>query len=75
MCSKARLRGVDMAGKFDKQQVRARLLGEIQAGRVIYDALCGSGITAKMAARSGADLVTTFNIAYYGMQGLSSMAG
>ena len=64
-----------MAGKYDKGQVISRLTREIEAGRVIYDALCGSGITAKMAARSGADLVTTFNLAYYRMQGLSSMAG
>ena len=48
---------------------------ERDAGRAIYDALCGTGITAKMAARGGADLVTTFNLAHYRMQGLSSMAG
>ena len=47
----------------------------LDAGRAVYDALCGSGITAKFAARGGADLVTTFNLAYYRMQGLSSMAG
>ncbi len=64
-----------MAGKYTKQQVVERLLAERQAGRVIYDALCGTGITAKMAARGGADLVTTFNLAYFRMQGLSSMAG
>ena len=48
---------------------------ERDAGRAIYDALCGTGITAKMAALGGADLITTFNIAHYRMQGLSSMAG
>ncbi len=52
-----------------------RLRAERDAGRALYDALCGSGITAKFAARGGADLVTTFNLAYYRMQGLSSMAG
>ncbi|MCY4382061.1 MAG: phosphoenolpyruvate hydrolase family protein [Nitrospinae bacterium] len=52
-----------------------RLRAERDAGRAVYDALCGSGITAKFAARGGADLVTTFNLAYYRMQGLSSMAG
>ena len=64
-----------MAGKYTQDQVVARLRAERQAGRPIYDALCGSGITAKMAARGGADLVTTFNLAHYRMQGLSSMAG
>lgn len=64
-----------MAGKYSKDQVVARLRAERKAGRPIYDALCGTGITAKMAARGGADLVTTFNLAHYRMQGLSSMAG
>ncbi|MEK6711998.1 MAG: phosphoenolpyruvate hydrolase family protein [Nitrospinota bacterium] len=64
-----------MAAKFTRDEVVARLQGERRAGRAVYDALCGSGITAKFAARGGADLVTTFNLAYYRMQGLSSMAG
>ncbi len=64
-----------MAGRFTKDQIVTRLRAEREASRAIYDALCGSGITAKFAARGGADLVTTFNLAYYRMQGLSSMAG
>lgn len=64
-----------MAARFTREDVIARLQAERRSGRAIYDALCGSGITAKFAARGGADLVTTFNLAYYRMQGLSSMAG
>ncbi len=64
-----------MNGKYNRQQVVARLRAERDAGRAIYDALCGTGITAKMAALGGADLVTTFNLAHFRMQGLSSMAG
>lgn len=64
-----------MAGKFSKEQIVDRLNAERNAGRAIYNALCGSGITAKMAARGGADLVSTFILAYFRMQGLSSMAG
>lgn len=64
-----------MVGKFSKDQVMERLRSERDAGRAVFDALCGSGITAKFAARGGADLVTTFNLAYFRMQGLSSMAG
>ena len=60
---------------FSRNEIVARLRAERDAGRAVYDALCGSGITAKFAARGGADLVTTFNLAYYRMQGLSSMAG
>ncbi|MGE0563453.1 MAG: phosphoenolpyruvate hydrolase family protein [Pseudolabrys sp.] len=52
-----------------------RLRAERAAGRAVYDALCGSGITAKMAARGGADLVTTHCLAHFRMQGMSSMAG
>lgn len=60
---------------FDRPTIIARLRAERDAGRAIYDALCGSGITAKMAARGGADFVTTHSLAYFRMQGLSSMAG
>lgn len=63
-----------MAG-FDRETIVNRLRAERAAGRAIYDALCGSGITAKMAARGGADFVTTHSLAYFRMQGLSSMAG
>jgi len=63
-----------MAGK-SRESIVERLRAEIRAGRPVYDALCGSGITAKMAARGGADLVTTHCLAYYRMQGMSSMAG
>ncbi|MCL4799165.1 MAG: phosphoenolpyruvate hydrolase family protein [Burkholderiales bacterium] len=64
-----------MAARFDRDTILSRLRAEIGAGRPVYDALCGSGITAKMAARGGADLVTTHCLAYFRMQGLSSMAG
>ena len=59
----------------DRCGIVARLRAERDAGRAIYDALCGSGITAKMAARGGASIVTTHALAYFRMQGMSSMAG
>jgi len=61
--------------KFDRDTIVRRLNAEAAAGTAIYDALCGSGITAKMAARGGASMVTTHSLAYFRMQGLSSMAG
>ena len=64
-----------MAARLDRNTIVARLRAERAAGRAIYDALCGSGITAKMAARGGASMVTTHALAYFRMQGLSSMAG
>jgi hypothetical protein len=65
----------DMARRYDRVTLVERLHAEIDAGRPIYDALCGSGITAKMAARGGADMITTHCLAYFRMQGMSSMAG
>lgn len=64
-----------MRSRFSREDVVARLESERQSGRAIYDALCGSGITAKFAAHGGADLISTFNLAHFRMQGLSSMAG
>src|SRR5262245_86469 len=64
-----------MAARLDRKTIAGRLHAEREAGRAIYDALCGSGITAKMAARGGANMVTTHSLAYFRMQGLSSMAG
>lgn len=64
-----------MASKFDRETIVRRLRAECAVGTAIYDALCGSGITAKMAARGGASMVTTHSLAYFRMQGLSSMAG
>jgi predicted TIM-barrel enzyme len=58
-----------------RDTINRRLRAERAAGSAIYDALCGSGITAKMAARGGASMVTTHDLAYFRMQGLSSMAG
>lgn len=64
-----------MAHHLTHKTIMQRLHAERDAGRTIYDALCGSGITAKMAARGGADMITTHILAYFRMQGLSSMAG
>ena len=61
--------------KFTRDEINARLKSERDAGRAIYNALCGTGITAKMAAKGGADLITTHILAYFRMQGMSSMAG
>jgi len=64
-----------MARRYSRATLVEQLRAEIRDGRPIYEALCGSGITAKMAARGGADMVTTHCLAYFRMQGMSSMAG
>ena len=62
-------------GRFSREEIVERLHAVRASGGVVYDALCGTGITAKMAARGGADMVTTHVLAFFRMQGLSSMAG
>jgi hypothetical protein len=47
-----------MAFKSDRAAIVGRLRAEIDGGFAIYDALCGSGITAKMAARGGASIAS-----------------
>ena len=64
-----------VAPRLDRKTIIGRLRAERDAGTAIYDALCGSGITAKMAARGGASMITTHALAYFRMQGMSSMAG
>ena len=64
-----------MARVFGRMEVVERLRKEVSARRPLFDALVGSGITAKFAEAGGADLITTFILAYWRMQGLSSMAG
>jgi predicted TIM-barrel enzyme len=64
-----------VTSRWDRATVLSRLRQDIGNGQALYDALCGSGITAKMAARGGASMITTHCLAYFRMQGLSSMAG
>ena len=61
--------------RFTREEIVGRLRAVRAADGVLFDAFCGSGITAKMAARGGADMVTTHILAFFRMQGLSTMAG
>lgn len=61
--------------RFTRDEIIGRLQAVRAADGVVFDAFCGTGITAKMAARGGADMVTTHILAFFRMQGLSSMAG
>ena len=61
--------------RYTREDIVERLMSVRAADGVLFDAFCGTGITAKMAARGGADMVTTHILAFFRMQGLSSMAG
>src|SRR5262249_12514083 len=58
-----------MAAKPDRAAILSRLRMEIEDGHAIYDALCGSGITAKMAGPGGASIAPRLALAISGSRG------
>ncbi len=64
-----------MVKRFTRQEIAARLKGEVEKGHAIFDAFAGTGISAKFAEAGGADMITTHILARFRMAGLSSMAG
>jgi predicted TIM-barrel enzyme len=64
-----------MAVHYTREQVLARLRGEIDAGRPVVIVGAGTGISAKFAERGGADLIGVYNSGKYRMDGHGSLAG
>jgi predicted TIM-barrel enzyme len=64
-----------MAKRFERAEIIARFKTELSAGRSIFNAFAGTGISAKFAEAGGADMITTHILARFRMAGLSSMAG
>src|SRR5262249_11552784 len=64
-----------MGGKYNRAQIVERLRAEIRGGRPDSGAPWGFRDPAQVAARGGGDIVTTHCLAYFRMQGMSSMAG
>lgn len=64
-----------MGRQYSAAQVVDRLRSEVQRGSPIYVVGAGTGISAKIAERGGADIVATYAMARYRMWGHSSMAG
>lgn len=60
---------------MDRDSVLARLRSEVDAGRYIVAAGCGTGLSAKSSEAGGCDLVFIYNTARYRMAGVSSLAG
>ena len=58
-----------MAKKYTRQQVRDRLLGQVDAGKPILMFGAGIGLTAKCAELGGADLIAVYSTAIYRMKG------
>ncbi len=58
-----------MAKKYTRQQVRERLLHQIDTGRPLLMFGAGIGLTAKCAEMGGADLIAVYSTAIYRMKG------
>jgi predicted TIM-barrel enzyme len=61
--------------RYTREEVLARLRGQIATGKAIVVAGAGTGISAKFAEAGGADLVVIYNSGRYRMAGHSSVAG
>ena len=58
-----------MAKKFTRQQVRDRLLQQVDTGKPVLMFGAGIGLTAKCAELGGADLIAVYSTAIYRMKG------
>jgi len=63
-----------MAG-IARQEIIKRLRSEVDAGRPIVGCGAGTGISAKLAEKGGADLIIIYNSGRYRMAGRGSLAG
>lgn len=64
-----------MVKRFEREEIINLFKTEVEAGRAIFDAFAGTGISAKFSEAGGADMITTHILARFRMAGLSSMAG
>ena len=60
---------------MERSEVLKKLRGEIDAGRYIIAAGCGTGLSAKCSEAGGCDLIFIYNTARYRMAGRGSLAG
>ncbi|MFV0336164.1 MAG: phosphoenolpyruvate hydrolase family protein [Tropicimonas sp.] len=64
-----------MAKQYTRDEVRARLRREIEAGRFILMQGAGIGLVARLVEQSGVDLIAVYNTGYYRMNGVASIYG
>ncbi|RQD72900.1 MAG: phosphoenolpyruvate hydrolase family protein, partial [Halanaerobium sp. MSAO_Bac5] len=60
---------------FTRQEVREKLLAEVEKGNSVVGAGAGTGISAKFAQQGGVDLIIIYNSGRYRMAGRGSLAG
>lgn len=68
-------REVAMAAKLTREEVLARFWKEIERGRTLFMASCGSGIVAKFFERAGCDMAGVYNAVKLRSYGAGSMTG
>jgi predicted TIM-barrel enzyme len=64
-----------MGKRFSREEILKRLKEKVAKGEPIVGCGAGTGISAKMAERGGADLIIIYNSGRYRMGGRGSLAG
>lgn len=64
-----------MAKQYTREEVKARLQQQIDAGKPIIIAGAGTGISGKFAEQGGVDLIGVYNSGLFRMDGKGSLAG
>jgi predicted TIM-barrel enzyme len=64
-----------MAKQYTREEVKARLQQQINAGKPIIIAGAGTGISGKFAEQGGVDLIGVYNSGLFRMDGKGSLAG
>ena len=64
-----------MAEQYTREEVKARLQQQINAGKPIIIAGAGTGISGKFAEQGGVDLIGVYNSGLFRMDGKGSLAG
>lgn len=64
-----------MGKRFSREEILKRLREKVAKGEPIVGCGAGTGISAKMAERGGADLIIIYNSGRYRMGGRGSLAG
>ena len=64
-----------MAKQYTREEMKARMQAQIDAGSPIVITGAGTGISAKFAERGGADMIGIYNSGFFRMDGKGSTGG
>ena len=63
-----------MAKRYKEDEVVNMLKGKIEKNEILFMPNCGSGLTAKLQEKGGADLICVSATSYWRMKGQGSLA-